>query len=75
MYLLLVAVRFFNNVLKDSLHSLNLAKLFNVIAIVKYIRNVLNYFLDCILNISAAEYTVNAPAGIFISHPYFFGIP
>ena len=35
----------------------------------------LNYFLDCILNISTAEYIVNTPAGIFISHPYFFGIP
>lgn len=43
--------------------------------IVKCIRNVLNYFLDCILNISAAEYIVNTPVGVFISHHYFFGIP
>lgn len=73
--MLLRGVGFFNDVLEDSLGSLNLAKLLSIITIVKCIRNALNYFLDCILNISTAEYIVNTPAGIFISHPYFFGIP
>lgn len=73
--MLLRGVGFFNDVLEDSLGSLNLAKLLSIITIVKCIRNALNYFLDCILNISTAEYIVNTPAGIFISHPYFFEIP
>lgn len=68
-------VSVFNNVLKDSLGSLNLAKILNIITIVKCISNVLNYFLDCIRSISTAEHIVNTPAGIFISHHYFFGIP
>ena len=71
----MVGVRFFNNVFKESLGSLNLTKLLHIITILKCIRNVLNYFHDCILNISTAEYIVNTPAGILISHPYFFGIP
>lgn len=43
--------------------------------LVKCVGNMLNYFLDCILSISTAEYIVNTPAGIFISRHYFLGIP
>lgn len=71
----IVGVRVFNNVFKDSLGSLNLAKLFNIITLVKCIRNVLNYFLDCILNISTAEYIVNIPAGIFYFSSLFLWDP
>lgn len=54
-YLLLVGVRFFNNVLKDS-RFFKRTELLPIITILKCIRNVLNYFLDCIWNISTAEY-------------------
>lgn len=74
MYLLLVAVRFFKNVLKDLLGFLNLVKFLDIIVVVKCIRNVLNYFFDCIFNILIVEYIVNILVGIFIFYFYFFGI-
>ena len=74
-YLLLVGVRFCNNVLKDSRGSLNVTKLLHIITILKCIRNVLNYFIDCIWNISTAEYIVNTPAGIFYFSSLFLWDP
>ena len=70
-----MGVRFCNNVLKDSRGSLNVTKLLHIITILKCIRNVLNYFLDCIWNISTAEYIVNTPAGIFYFSSLFLWDP